>query len=99
MPIFSTRTALRPIAICCSWFYLKNGYADVQIVAATAEFDPSRRGFHVVFTIDEGEQYRVGAIDVVSNIRSLDAGLLRSRCASAKARSTMPKRSKNPLRI
>ena len=41
-------------------FYLKNGYIDVRIVAAAAEFDPGRNGFVVAFTIEEGEQYRVG---------------------------------------
>ena len=26
-------------------FYLKNGYADVQVVAALSEYDPERKGF------------------------------------------------------
>jgi outer membrane protein insertion porin family len=60
-------------------FYLKNGYIDVRIVAATAEFDPARNGFLVTFTIEEGEQYRVGTVDVRSNVRAIDAGLMRSR--------------------
>ncbi|MBX9777961.1 MAG: outer membrane protein assembly factor BamA [Xanthobacteraceae bacterium] len=60
-------------------FYLKNGYIDVRIVGAAAEFDPTRNGFVVTFTIEEGEQYRVGTVDVVSNVRAIDAGLMRSR--------------------
>ena len=35
-------------------FYLKNGYADVQIVSATGEYDPSSKGFIITFTIEEG---------------------------------------------
>ncbi len=60
-------------------FYLKNGYIDVRIVGAAAEFDPARNGFVVVFTIEEGDQYRVGTVDVRSNVRAIDAGMMRSR--------------------
>ena len=60
-------------------FYVKNGYADVRIVAAVAEFDPSRRGFAVTFTIDEGERYVFGTVDVQSNVRDVDANALRSK--------------------
>jgi outer membrane protein insertion porin family len=59
-------------------FYLKNGYADVQVVAVLSEYDPERKGFTVTFKIEEGQQYRVGSIDVRSNIRSLDPSGLRS---------------------
>ncbi|MPZ36950.1 MAG: outer membrane protein assembly factor BamA [Rhizobiales bacterium] len=60
-------------------FYLKNGYIDVRVVSAAAEFDPQRNGFVVVYTIEEGEQYRVGAVDVRSNVRAVDPGLMRSK--------------------
>src|SRR5450631_545758 len=59
-------------------FYLKHGYADVRIVAATGEYDPDKKGFVVTFTIDEGSQYRVGTLDVVSNVRAINPGSLRS---------------------
>jgi outer membrane protein insertion porin family len=60
-------------------FYLKHGYADVRIVAAVGEYDPAKKGFIVTFTIDEGPQYHVGKVDVISNVRALDPGLLRNR--------------------
>ena len=53
-------------------FYLKHGYADVRIVSAVGEYDPAKKGFIVTFTIDEGSQYHVGTIDVVSNVRAID---------------------------
>jgi len=59
-------------------FYLKNGYADVQVVAVLSEYDPERKGFTVTFKIEEGQQYRVGSIDIRSNIRTLDPSGLRS---------------------
>jgi outer membrane protein insertion porin family len=57
-------------------FYLKHGFIDVQIVSALGEYDPSRRGFVITFTIEEGEQWRVGAVDVQSNVRPLDPAIL-----------------------
>ena len=60
-------------------FYLKHGYIDVRIVSAVGEYDPSRRGFVLTFTIDEGEQYRFGTVDVQTTIRPLDPSWLRSR--------------------
>ncbi len=58
-------------------FYLKHGFADVRIVAAVGEYDPAKKGFVVTFTIDEGAQYRIGTVDVVSNVRAIDPASLR----------------------
>ena len=63
-------------------FYLQHGYADVRIISATGVYDPAKKGFIVTFTIDEGAQYHIGKIDVISNIRALDPGLLRSEAGS-----------------
>ncbi|WP_040301791.1 outer membrane protein assembly factor BamA [Afipia clevelandensis] len=59
-------------------FYLKNGYADVQIVAALTEYDPERKGFLVTFKIEEGQQYRVGSVEFQSSIATLDGNSFRS---------------------
>ncbi|WP_244425134.1 outer membrane protein assembly factor BamA [Bradyrhizobium sp. STM 3843] len=59
-------------------FYLKNGYADVQVVAALTEYDPEQKGFLVSFKIDEGQQYRVGSVQFQSSIAALDGNSLRS---------------------
>jgi outer membrane protein insertion porin family len=59
-------------------YYLKNGFADVRVVAAMTEYDPARKGFVVTFTIEEGAQYRVASVDIQSNIRTLDANSMRS---------------------
>jgi len=58
-------------------FYLKHGYADVQVVSATGVYDPGRKGFVVTFTIEEGPLYHFGAIDIQSNVRAVDARSLR----------------------
>ena len=49
------------------------------MVSAVAEFDAAKKGFVVIFTLDEGEPYRFGTIDVRSNLRDVDAASLRSR--------------------
>lgn len=58
--------------------YLKNGYADVQVIAAMTEFDPNKKGFMITFQIEEGQQYRVASIDVQTTIRGFDANAMRS---------------------
>ena len=59
-------------------FYLKHGYADVQVVAALTEYDPERKGFLVTFKIEEGQQYRVASVEFTSSIPTLDGNTLRS---------------------
>ena len=60
-------------------FYLQHGFADVRIVAAVGVYDPARKGFVVTFTIEEGPRYHVGTVEVISNVRLVDAGALRAR--------------------
>lgn len=57
-------------------FYLKHGFADVRIVSAVSEYDPQQGAFIVTFTIDEGEQYKFGTVDIQSNVRAVDAATL-----------------------
>ncbi|MBX9650691.1 MAG: outer membrane protein assembly factor BamA [Xanthobacteraceae bacterium] len=59
-------------------FYLKHGFADVQVVAALTEYDPERKGFLVTFKIEEGQQYRVASVDFQTSIGTLDAASMRS---------------------
>ncbi|MDX3971962.1 MAG: outer membrane protein assembly factor BamA [Bradyrhizobium sp.] len=59
-------------------FYLKNGFADVQVVAALTEYDPEKKGFNVTFKIEEGAQYRVGAVDFRSSIPNFDPSSMRA---------------------
>src|SRR6202521_2247645 len=57
-------------------YYLKHGFADVQVVAALTEYDPQRKGFLVTFKIDEGQQNRVASVNYQSSIPSLDGNVL-----------------------
>jgi len=58
-------------------FYLKNGYADVRVLSATADLDRDGRGFFITFTLEEGPRYRFGDVDVETSLPSLDPRTLR----------------------
>ena len=59
-------------------FYLKHGYADFRIISVTADLDRQRDGFVLTYVLEEGPQYRVGTVDVVSGIRDVDIADLRA---------------------
>jgi outer membrane protein insertion porin family len=58
-------------------FYLRQGYADVNVTSATAELSPDRSGFFITYTIDEGRRYRLGKVDTTSTLRNVSADELR----------------------
>ncbi len=58
-------------------FYLKNGYADIEVTDATAELSPDRRAFFVTFTLNEGQRYTVGQVSIDSKLRNLNGEELR----------------------
>jgi outer membrane protein insertion porin family len=59
-------------------FYLKNGYADIEIAAASAELSPDRKGFFLSFTVKEGARYKVGKVTINSQLRNLSGSDLQS---------------------
>jgi outer membrane protein insertion porin family len=58
-------------------YYRGHGYADAAVPDAHAEYDPATKGFAVTFTIDEGQPYRFGKIDVACDVPGLDPRGLR----------------------
>jgi outer membrane protein insertion porin family len=52
-------------------FYLSEGYADFRVVSGVAELTPDRDGFLVTFTVEEGERYRFGKVDVDIKLKDL----------------------------
>src|SRR5258706_665120 len=58
-------------------FYLSRGYADFRVVSAIAELAPDRQNFYITFTVDEGQLYRFGNIQIQSQIRDLNPDALR----------------------
>lgn len=59
-------------------FYLANGYADFRVVSAVAELAPEKEGFYVTFTVEEGDRYKFGKIDLTSTLRNLESERLKA---------------------
>ncbi len=59
-------------------FYLKNGYADFRVISAVAELAADRSDFFIIFSVEEGERFKIGSIAVDSNIRSISSEFLES---------------------
>ncbi len=53
-------------------YYLSEGYADFVVLSAVAELAPDRQGFFITFTVEEGELYSFGELDVQISAPGLD---------------------------
>ena len=60
-------------------FYLKNGYADFRIVGNDTRYDEAERGWIVVVAVEEGQPYRISAVNVDSRIPDVPSETLISR--------------------
>jgi outer membrane protein insertion porin family len=58
-------------------FYLARGYADFNVRSAIAELTPDGQRFVITFTVEEGERYHFGNIDIESQVPDLEPGQLR----------------------
>lgn len=58
-------------------FYLNKGYADFRVLSAIAELSPDKDAFFITFTIEEGERYKFGKLDIETSIKELDPEPLR----------------------
>jgi outer membrane protein insertion porin family len=52
--------------------YLAGGYADFRVVSAVAELSPDKKGFYITITVEEGERYKFGKIDISTALRDLN---------------------------
>lgn len=59
-------------------FYYQNGYADFRIVATSADLDREQNVFFVTFTVEEGEKYEIGNVEIQSSLSSIDPEALKS---------------------
>jgi outer membrane protein insertion porin family len=57
-------------------FYLSEGYADFRVVSAIAELTPDRKDFVITFTVEEGERYKFGKIDIASELKDIEPSTL-----------------------
>jgi outer membrane protein insertion porin family len=57
-------------------FYLKQGYADFNILSAVAELSDDRKHFFITFTVEEGDRYKISDVNIDSRLRNFDASVL-----------------------
>ncbi|HLH98604.1 MAG TPA: outer membrane protein assembly factor BamA [Xanthobacteraceae bacterium] len=57
-------------------YYLNRGFVDMRVTSATSQYDPAQKGIVVTFTIDEGSQYRIGTVEIKSQIANFDPASL-----------------------
>jgi outer membrane protein insertion porin family len=60
-------------------FYYRHGYADFRIVSAVADLDREENVFYVTFTVEEGDQYTYGDIDLQTSLSDVDPEALRRK--------------------
>lgn len=60
-------------------FYYRHGYADFRIISAVADLDREENVFYVTFTVEEGEQYTYGEIDLQTTLSDVDPDELRRK--------------------
>nr|WP_298684262.1 outer membrane protein assembly factor BamA [uncultured Dongia sp.] len=53
-------------------YYLSEGYADFRVISAVAELSPDQEAFFITFTVEEGERYKLGKVDITSSLKDLD---------------------------
>ena len=60
-------------------FYYNRGYADFRVLSSYGELDEASNTYNIQFTIDEGQRYRFGSIDLESTVPGLSTEDLQSR--------------------
>jgi outer membrane protein insertion porin family len=64
-------------------YYYNRGYADFRVLSSVGEFDEAKNAYNISFTVDEGQRYRFGSIEVDSTLPGLDTQSLRPQIKSA----------------
>ena len=51
--------------------YLSEGYADFRVISGVAELAPDRSGFYITFTIEEGDKYNFGKVEIDTKLKEI----------------------------
>jgi outer membrane protein insertion porin family len=58
-------------------FYTSEGYADFKVISAIAELTPKRDAFILTYTLEEGDRYNFGAINVETTLKKVNIDALK----------------------
>ena len=59
-------------------YYMSHGFADFRVISVDHQFDDVKEKYYVTFTVEEGEKYNFGAINIDSSIPGVDSASLMS---------------------
>jgi outer membrane protein insertion porin family len=59
-------------------FYRNKGYYDFHVVSSIAELSPDKNSFAVTYTLDEGQKYKFGKLEVTTELKKLNPDILRA---------------------
>jgi outer membrane protein insertion porin family len=57
-------------------FYYEHGYADFRVISSTANLDTPTQEYTITVTVDEGEKYTFGGVDIQSSVEGIDTSKL-----------------------
>ena len=60
-------------------YYLTNGYADARVLSAVADIDAEGEAFIITFTVDEGQLYTFGNVDIETTLTAINVDGLGSK--------------------
>lgn len=59
-------------------FYYNRGYADFQVISSVGEYNAADNTYTITITVDEGDLYRFGSVEIDNALTAVDAEALRS---------------------
>ncbi|MBA8902743.1 outer membrane protein assembly factor BamA [Phyllobacterium sp. P30BS-XVII] len=57
-------------------FYYNRGYADFRVVSSTANLDAATNEYTITVTVEEGEKYKFGGVEIQSSVEGVDTSKL-----------------------
>ncbi|HAO2892161.1 TPA: outer membrane protein assembly factor BamA, partial [Escherichia coli] len=57
-------------------FYYEHGYADFRVISSTANLDAATNEYTITVTVDEGERYTFGGVEIQSSVEGVDTSKL-----------------------
>jgi outer membrane protein insertion porin family len=68
-------------------YYFSKGYADFEVLSVVGEIKPELDGFYVTFLVKEGVKYKFGDINIINEVKKLDASILQKKIKIKKGRT------------
>lgn len=65
-------------------FYQSVGFADVDIISATAELSQTKNYFTATYSIDEGNRYKIGEVTLQNNIKDIENTIIQKLISTKK---------------